>query len=89
MKTSPKTHDYTVPYWGHAFHVSTIVNGGKRIKGSYHGDRMSVGDYVLLPNGERASRYQITKLRWTITVDDMYFFEAKFAPRVEAEGNER
>lgn len=84
MTDEPKTHDYSRPSWGHAFHISEVIDGGRQIRGSYHGGRIRNGDYVILPSKDgKTTRYQITHTEWTVTVDDMYHFEANFAPRSE------
>ena len=76
------THDYTQRGWGHDI-TYRPEDGGKILRGSlWSPTRVSEGDYLILANGDRTTRYRVTEARWCVDPGDMYHFVAQFAPRV-------
>lgn len=76
----PVTHDYTRRYWGHDF-TYTANENGRELTLMIWGPKFNVGDYLILPNKDRTTRYRITFVEWLHDPSDMYRLEAKFAPR--------
>ena len=73
--------DYSQQYWGHAC-SSSSADGGVTITGHLIGRQSPKrGDWLILPNGAKTTRYRITKARWCIDPDDMWEFSATFDPR--------
>jgi hypothetical protein len=78
-----RTLDYTRRYWGHDFAL-TPSKEGKILEGHVWSDvGIRQGDYVILPNGDRTTRYQVETARWCGDPDDMWRVKLKFAPRKE------
>ena len=74
--------DFSERYWGHDFTISTV--SGNTIRGHFwHEGGPQVGDFMILPNEGRTTRYRITQLRNAIDPGDMWSYEAEFAPRTE------
>ena len=76
----PVTHDYTRRYFGHDFTI-TPIDGGMRAKLMGWGTGIRKGDYLILPNGERTTRYRVDKVKYMLDPKDMWRIEASFAPR--------
>jgi hypothetical protein len=53
----------------------------------WSGKKPRVGDYLLLRNGERSSRYKVTRVDLCMNVDPptMWMADLEFAPRVWAD----
>ena len=81
-----KTHDYSIPSrWGRAAFYEKVEPDGLRIRGHlYLDDGVEVGDFLILPNRGKTTRYRLVEVRRMRDPRDMYFFEAEFAPRREA-----
>jgi hypothetical protein len=93
--STPRTHDYGPGRrsLGHDYAIHQAIDGGKQIRvsgwGPLIGDRISKGDYVLLQQGERASRYQVVEIRYHSDPDDMWAAVLDFAPRTYASQTEK
>lgn len=84
-----KTHDYTQSVWGHACNVLEVIDGGQKLELAGFGYGVKKGDFVILANRQgETTRYKITKIKYTFGVRDMWFANAKFAPRQLAEVQE-
>ena len=78
----PVTIGYTVRYWGHDFIVRKV--DGHVISGMGWCERgPSVGDMLVLPNGDETTRYRVTEVRRMVEPQDMFAYTATFAPRTE------
>lgn len=77
----PRTHDYsTYRIPGHD--ISYRPGEGNTLTGHlFSQTRVEPGDFLILPNGARTTRYRVEKAKWCMDPDDMYFFDASFAPR--------
>ena len=75
------THDYTKRYWGHDFTFSP-----KSFEASAHmmgwGKGIKKGDYLVLPNTEKTTRYQIMSIEYFTDPPDMWSADVEFVPRV-------
>jgi hypothetical protein len=78
------THDYTVRTWGHDFGISHSNHGGFDVSAYGWGEGIRTGDYLILPNGERTTRYEVRAVRYMRNPRDQWFAELLFAPREEA-----
>lgn len=79
-----KIHDYTKTYWGHDYTFEPIDMGMKgSMVGWGHG--IKKGDYLLLKNGDSATRYKVMKIKYYLDPKDMWTSEVKFAPRTRKE----
>lgn len=91
-KTSePTTHDFGPGRraLGHDYTITRTVNGGQRVHVTGWGPRMAEGDFILLANGERASRYRVVEYKPVMSVDDMWHAVLDFAPRLYASQEEK
>lgn len=77
------THDYTDRGWGHDYTIHTIHDGGQRLSVSGWGDGIQEGDYLILKNGERGSRYVVSSISYYDDPSDMWKAELTFAPRMQ------
>lgn len=78
----PLVHDFSKPYWGHKCEITRIdINGQKLHLAVWTQDRLEVGDYLILGNGEDTTRYKIEALDRQHDPADMHFVKAVFAPR--------
>jgi len=85
-KATGRTHDFSRGnMWGWAFYPTEIIDGGRSIKGHGFGPRISSGDWVIVPNGTRTTRYLIVTIETVRDPDDMFFFTAVFDPRTAPE----
>lgn len=84
--SEPRTHDFGPGRrcWGHDYTITKVIDGGRRLHLTGWGPGMDVGDFILLDNGARASRYRITEyepVMGMFVVDDMWRAVLDFAPR--------
>lgn len=89
--SEPFTHDFGPGRrcWGHDYSISRVFDGGQRIRASgwgHDGQLIQEGDYLLLEakGGQRATRYQVEKIRHVMAVDDMWHADLVFEPRTYA-----
>jgi hypothetical protein len=73
---------------GHDYAITAVVDGGKQIRasgwGPLFGARIQEGDYLLLQQGDRSSRYRVAEIRYHLDPDDMWSATLDFAPRTYA-----
>lgn len=79
--TEPQTHDYTRRYWGHD--LSWRVEKDGTLNAAGWGTGIRDGDYLLLANGDRSTRYQVRDIRYMHDPLDQWFATLTFAPREE------
>ena len=81
--SDPATHDFGPGKrcWGHDFSISRVEDSGRRVHASGWGPRMSVGDYILLDNRGRETRYRIAECEPVMDPNDMWHAVLDFAPR--------
>ena len=81
MSSEPKSHDYTKQDWGHS--INYRMTGREHdIGGNLFSQNVPrEGDYLILPNGDKTTRYRITELFHYRDLGDMWKFVAEFAPR--------
>jgi len=77
-----KTHDYTNPVFGHDC-IFRPINGGQRGRMSGWGYGISGGDYLLLKNGARTTRYVVESIKYHWDPPDMWSADVAFAPRTK------
>ena len=77
----PQEHDYTRRMWGHDFFVNDVIDGGQTIKAGGWGHGIEAGDYLILPNRDGTTRYQVESIRYCGDPSDMWFATLRFAPR--------
>jgi hypothetical protein len=76
--TAQTTHDFTSPRWAGDFVLRTLGDGTHgRITG--WGLGLKVGDFVLLPNGDRISRFRVDAVGYGIGQPEMFSAEVSFA----------
>lgn len=84
-----KTHDYSVPGWGHAVSVLSVEKDGQEIRVSGFGHGVTRGDYLILPDGEGGTtRYRVMRIRRMIDPADMWFADLTFSPRQNGASDE-
>jgi len=88
VKQESVTHDFTKGGWGHHVEILRVDDGGQQLRVTGHGPsaeaaRCAVGDYLLLPNGARSSRYQVAQIEYMYDPADQFFATLRFAPREE------
>jgi len=74
-----ETHD-----WSSRDYVFNPLDGGQRGWASFWEDGRpipKVDDYLLLRNGDRATRYQVVGERDIDDPEDQHLYDLKFAPR--------
>jgi hypothetical protein len=76
------THDYTRRSWGHDYSITEVIDGGKRLRMMGWGRGIAAGDYLVIPNGDSTTRYEVEKIDYRSDPADMWFAEAQFAPRL-------
>ena len=79
--TQPQTHDYTHRRPGHDYSITQVVDGGMRLRMAGWGAGIKAGDYLILPNGDETTRYQMDQIDYCEDPRDMWFADAVFAPR--------
>ena len=77
----PKTHDFSVRCWGHNYGIREVVDGGQGLKLYGWGRGIVDGDFLILRNGGKTTRYRVVSVRYEQNPPDMWFAEAAFAPR--------
>jgi hypothetical protein len=75
------THDYTQRYWGHDFAICRVEDGGNILRCTGWGDGLEAGDYMILPNEDATTRYQIELISYHFDPGDMWRAVLRFAPR--------
>ena len=80
-RAGPQTHDYTRRTWGHNYSTTDVIDGGMRLRMAGWGEGIKAGDYLILPNGDETTRYQVEKIKYRMDPPDMWFADAVFAPR--------
>lgn len=80
--TAPRTHDYSGPnrFWGHDY-TFTPIDGGQRGTVMGWGSNIRTGDYLLLQNKERSTRYRVDEISYQMDPPDMWSAKVTFAPR--------
>ncbi len=78
----PQTNDYSVPnrYWGHDY-TFTSADRGQHGSVTGWGRGIRVGDFLLLQNRDRSTRYRVDEIRYHLDPDDMWSAKVTFAPR--------
>lgn len=77
-----KTHDYTQSVWGHTCNVMQVIDGGQKLELSGFGYGVKRGDFLILADRHgNTTRYKITKIKYNMNPHDLWFANAKFAPR--------
>lgn len=79
----PRTHDYTARYWSHDFGIREVNTDGT-LSAFGWGRGIAEGDFLILPNNNRSTRYRVGQIRYEIDPNDMWFAILVFAPRKEA-----
>ena len=75
-----KTHDYSRRCWGHDYTFDPIDNGLRgAMMGWGHG--LKQGDYLILENKDKSTRYQIEKIDYFSDPNDMWSADVVFASR--------
>lgn len=76
------THDYTKSNrgWGHDITIKPDETGHS-IEAMGWGRGLKKYDYILLSNGDQATRYQISTISYCKDPTDMFSADLKFAPR--------
>ena len=71
----PRTHDFGPGSraWGHDYTITKVIDGGRRLHVTGWGPSMEVGDFILLANGARASRYRIAEYEPVMGVFVVFF----------------
>lgn len=73
-------HDYTARYWGHDYTFDPKDGGMKgRMMGWGHG--IEAGHFLIIQNGEAATRYRVDAIRYMGDPPDMWSADVSFAPR--------
>lgn len=75
------THDYTKCGWGHDYCIHKIVDGGRQLHMSGWGRGISAGDFIVLTNGSRTTRYRFETVDYYADPNDMWSATVSFAPR--------
>jgi hypothetical protein len=75
------THDYTRRAWGHDFSITNVISGGQSLSAVGWGLGISEGDYLILPNGDDTTRYQVEFVNYALDPADQWFAKLRFAPR--------
>jgi hypothetical protein len=78
------THDYTRLSWGHNYTFKP-VRGGLEGQMLGWGKEIRAGDFLLLQNGDKTTRYRIRDIRYYVDPEDMWEAWVVFAPRKKVE----
>jgi MioC protein len=78
---SPREHDYTTRHWGHDVAIHRVMDGGNILGVSGWGGGVKRGDYLILPQGEGTTRYQVEHIFYQPDPPDMWSATLHFAPR--------
>jgi hypothetical protein len=76
-----RTHDYTVRGKGWDYRISTVREGGKTLEAQGWGEGIHDGDLLVLPNGDRSTRYEVVSIRYYPDPPDMWSAVLRFTPR--------
>lgn len=79
-RLEPKTYEIPVLHF-----LKRLDSMGTRIEISacgFYFSRPKAEDYLIIPNGESTTRYQIEEMKWANGPDDLLYATCKFAPRV-------
>lgn len=84
--SEPRTHDFGPGQrcWGHDYTITNVIDSGQRLRVTGWGPSMAVGDYILLANGQRSTRYRIADYQPVMDPNDMWHAVLDFAPRTHA-----
>lgn len=74
-----KEHDYTVRGWGHDFVIDKV--DGRTLHLTGWGTGIQAGDYLILPNQGRTTRYKVETVTYLGNPADMWSIVATWAPR--------
>lgn len=77
-----QTHDYTQRTWGHDFYIKEVIDGGMSLRIGGWGSGIEDGDYLIFPNKNETTRYQVGSIKYMRDPPDMWFADVVFAPRV-------
>ncbi|MEV6580292.1 hypothetical protein AB0M92_19240 [Streptomyces sp. NPDC051582] len=82
----PTTHDFGPGKrcWGHDYSITKVVDSGQRLHVTGWGPRMKEGDFMLLANRGRETRYRIAAYEPVMDPTDMWHAVLDFAPRQAA-----
>lgn len=75
------THDYSKPRWGRAVEVLSIEDGGQWLRVAGFGRAVGVEDFLILPNRDGTTRYQVAAIEYKNNPPDMWFADLVFRPR--------
>lgn len=78
---SAKTHDYTRRKRGHDFTILKVADEGKQLHAAGWGEGVAAGDYLILPNEGRTTRYAVASVSYYADPPDMWMARLTFAPR--------
>jgi hypothetical protein len=78
----PKTHDFSGDknHWGHSY-IFNPVNGGTQGLMSGFGEGIRVGDFLILENKGKTTRYMVDEIFYYPDPGDMWSAKVSFAPR--------
>ena len=74
------THDYTIRVPGHDYTFEPL-NGGLGGSMMGWGCGIRTGDYLILANGRKTTRYRVRKIDYFADPPDMWGADVEFAPR--------
>lgn len=80
-----RTHDYTERSWGHDFTIQRAENGGMNLGASGWGRGIRAGDFLILPNKDSTTRYEVERITYYHDPPDMWRAGLKFSPRKDSE----
>jgi hypothetical protein len=76
-------HDFASTCWGHNLTITAIQDEGLRIRAAcWVGRRPQAGDQVILRGDGQTARYRVLDVGKAPGVDDMYYLNLLFDPRV-------
>jgi len=80
-----QTIDLSRRSWGCNYNILRVIEGGKELRlATWCTPTPCSGDYVILTDGDRTTRYQVDRVQYASGVDDMTFLDVTFAPRARA-----
>jgi hypothetical protein len=77
---APATHDYTRRGWGHDVGISHSNHAGFEVSAYGWGGGIREGDYLILPNRDTTTRYEVRSIAYQRDSPDMWFAELLYAP---------
>lgn len=78
---APETHDFSVRGWGHDYVIHKVKHEGRVLEVSGWTRGIKKGDYLIMKNGERTTRYRTAQIEYCSDPSDMFFATLEFAPR--------